>query len=143
LQDEIVAIELKYRHAKVILLSWRDVDDAAGRMRFSSHNDTGTSREPDDARRLSAADQGRTATRKGACESRGRRLQARDAKRFYELAYPYDGYPNFWPDAVRAINRDISEVTPKSKRLFDRSGSKPRCCASVCLIARYAELSES
>ena len=36
-----------------------------------------------------------------------------DAERFYHLAYPYDEHPDFWPSAVRAIDRHISEVTPE------------------------------
>ena len=43
-----------------------------------------------------------------------------DAKRFYELAYPYDGYPDFWPRALRAIVRDISDVTPDIQDAFLR-----------------------
>ena len=41
-----------------------------------------------------------------------------DAEGFYELAYPYDEYPNFWPRALRAIVRDISEVTPDIQDAF-------------------------
>jgi hypothetical protein len=41
-----------------------------------------------------------------------------DAERFYDLAYPYDEYPDFWPLAVRAIARSISEVTPEIQEKF-------------------------
>jgi hypothetical protein len=60
-------------------------------------------------------------------ERRSERLHAKalveacrrgDAERFYHLAYPYDEHPNFWPRAVRAIARDISEVTSEIQDAF-------------------------
>jgi hypothetical protein len=41
-----------------------------------------------------------------------------DAERVYDLAYPYDKYPDFWPRARRAIDRIISEVTPDIQDAF-------------------------
>ena len=43
-----------------------------------------------------------------------------DAERFYELAYPYNGYPDFWPRALRAIVHDISKVTPDIQHAFQQ-----------------------
>jgi hypothetical protein len=45
-------------------------------------------------------------------------LRRGDAERFYHLAYPYDEHPDFWPRAVRAIDRKISEVTPEIQDAF-------------------------
>jgi hypothetical protein len=41
-----------------------------------------------------------------------------DAEQFYELAFPYDHHPAFWPGAVRAISRAITEVTPDIQQAF-------------------------
>jgi hypothetical protein len=60
-------------------------------------------------------------------ERRSERLHARalveacrrgDAEQFYQLAYPYDHHPNFWPRALRAIVRDMPEVTPDIQDAF-------------------------
>jgi hypothetical protein len=60
-------------------------------------------------------------------ERRSERLHAKalveacrrgDAARFYHLAYPYDEYPNFWPRALHAIVREISEVKPDIQDAF-------------------------
>jgi hypothetical protein len=57
-------------------------------------------------------------------------LKCGDAERFYELAYPYDNYPDFWPSAFRAIDRDISEVTPEIQYAFQSVWIQTKMLAS-------------
>ena len=59
--------------------------------------------------RIKQQDRQRTARAKAVVDA----CKSGDAKRFYDLAYPYDEYPDFWPMALRAIARDISDATPE------------------------------
>jgi hypothetical protein len=43
-----------------------------------------------------------------------------DAQRFFDLTFPYDGHPNFWPRAVSAIARTIPVVAPEIQEAFRR-----------------------
>lgn len=54
-----------------------------------------------------------------------------DAEQFFELVYPYDGHPNFWPGALRAINRHIPEVTPAIQDAFQQAWMQTKM---LCLL---------